>query len=751
MSLRDELLNQQKEQAQKEKARKKEQQSEQEQSEQNFKMQRERLQKQAEAAYETLEKQVREGNIPEEWDSIYDKYVEKIKSHILAGNLTFSFKDTVTQKYYEEKASVCKGKNSAATLMSEYLTKRLKKDGFASAKFCLTDEVSYYATEWDIANQQAEQERKNAKAYEDYDRDWNNWYNNDTGGRAPSQSDYVPKQAKLKKTGEKHNYCFIVSGSMYRKSSGKVVDSHKDHKISGVISLVFGVLFAGFGFVFPFIFPPDKTLPVIGFGFGNPIASLVVFLIAGEILAVIVALIVNSFRHMRDAANKKKRIVSLAVVCVFLVCCITGGVMFATMFPFSKITLNGVTYQKTEDGKNYEIAAFEQDATEAVVVDSVRGLTVIPTNWSQFPQIKTVVFRGNSLKNFFQNKMTPEKVVVDGQMTEIESSTFEDCAALVEVVLPASVTKIGYSAFRNCSSLTKINLGDNISYVDEYAFAGCAAMEEAYFGHSFQTVHNTSFSGWSGLKKITVNCNNVPSNDNPSLAGLRHIFDTRPTNEVELVIGKDVVVANFFYLFDVEYDKNTNNITTVTFADGCQVKELSGTFQGFVNLKSIVLPDSVEKVGNRTFAKCRSIEAVDLSQVTELETGELFFECTSLREVILPENAFTEMQAQMFGECKALKSLTIPQSVTVIGANAFDGSGLEEVVLPENLKELGRCAFRRCYNLILTIPQSVTLMGDYVFESSTGNVFCEAESAPEGWHENWFADTSCSVVWGYKG
>ena len=565
MSLRDELLNQQKEQAQKEKARKKEQQSEQEQSEQNFKMQRERLQKQAEAAYETLEKQVREGNIPEEWDSIYDKYVEKIKSHILAGNLTFSFKDTVTQKYYEEKASVCKGKNSAATLMSEYLTKRLKKDGFASAKFCLTDEVSYYATERDIANQQAEQERKNAKAYEDYDRDWNNWYNNDTGGRAPSQSDYVPKQAKLKKTGEKHNYCFIVSGSMYRKSSGKVVDSRKDHRISGVISLVFGVLFAGFGFVFPFIFPPDKTMPVIGFGFGNPIASLVVFLIAGEILAVIVALIVNSFRHMRDAANKKKRIVSLAVVCVFLVCCITGGVMFATMFPFSKITLNGVTYQKTEDGKSYDILPFNENTTEVTISDRVRGITVNPVDWTQFPQVKTVVFHGSKLSDFFKNNTTLEKVVIADQLTEIEMSAFGGCSALVEVVLPASIEKIYSEAFRDCVSLVKINLGDNLSSVGSYAFSGCSSVEEVYFGRSFEIIHETSFSGWSGLKKITYNSNNRPTDGKNFVS----IFDTYPTNEVELVIGKDVEVASHFGL------SNHNNITKVTFAEGCQLREIN--------------------------------------------------------------------------------------------------------------------------------------------------------------------------------
>ena len=735
----------------KEAERKKEKQSEREKSEQNFKTQQERLQKQAENAYETLAEAVQQGNIPEEWDKIYDSYTEKIKVHILAGNLSFSFKDTVTQEYYEEKASVCKGKNSAVTLMNEYLTKRLKKDGFSSAKFRLIDEVSYYATEWDLANQQSEQERNDAKAYEDYERDWNNYHNNDTGGRAPSISDYVPKQAKLKKTGEKHDYFFAVSGSLYSKSSGKVVNSKNDSKIYRCLAAVFGVLFAAFGFAFPFIFPPEKTQPVIGFGFVHPIASLVDYLIAGEILAAVVAFIINSFRHMRDAGNKKKRIISLSVVSVFLVCCIAGATAFSLLFPFSKITLSGVTYQKSEDGKSYDIIAFEENATEVTVSDTLRGLSVNSVKWSQFPQIKTIVFHGNSLKNFFQSKETPEKVIIGEQMTEIESSAFEDCTALVEVVLPASVTKIGEGAFKNCSSLTKINLGDNLSFVDEYAFAGCSAVEEVYFGHSFQTVYNSSFSGWRGLKKITVNCNNIPEGTK-FMVGLKNIFDTRPTNEVELVIGKDVVVANFFYLFDVEGNvhNSKNKITKVTFADGCQVRELEGTFQGFANLKSVVLPDSVKKVGNRTFEACASLETVDLSQVLELKSDQLFLDCVSLRSVVLPENAFTEIGSQMFGECSSLTSLTIPQSVAVIGSNAFDGSGLKEIVLPGTITKIGRCAFRRCSNLTLTIPKSVTLMDEYVFESSSGRVMCEAESKPNGWDENWFADTSCAVVWGHK-
>lgn len=64
------------------------------------------------------------------------------------------------------------------------------------------DEITYYATDQDYADQQARQEINDAKAQADYDSAWNNWYNYDGAGRAPSQSDFKPKQAKLVKTGK---------------------------------------------------------------------------------------------------------------------------------------------------------------------------------------------------------------------------------------------------------------------------------------------------------------------------------------------------------------------------------------------------------------------------------------------------------------------------------------------------------------------------------------------------------------------
>lgn len=490
-------------------------------------------------------------------------------------------------------------------------------------------------------------------------------------------------------------------------------------------------------------------MPVIGFGFGNPIASFFIFLIAGEIFAAFAAFIVNCFRHMRDAVNKKRRVLSVVVVSLFLVCVIAGGTAFATLFPFSKLTVDGVTYQVTETWKEYEVTAIDENLTEVTVSTTLRGLPVRQVEWKNFEQVQTLYIKGTDIKRFVSYNHMPSKIVLEEGLTEIPDSTFSE-SDIVEVVLPSTITKIGYGAFYNCTNLKRINLGDNLNFVDESAFKGCVSLEELYLGHSFQTSYVSSFSGLSGLKKVILNCNNVP--DNETMQYSWYLLDTKTANGLEFVIGKDVEVAPYFNLFEHHGSVNEfNTVSTVTFEDGCKVRELDGTFRGFYNLTSVVLPESVKKVGKSTFEQCQSLESIDLSGVTELDTENLFTNCFSLKSVILPDN-LTEIGPYMFSNCKSLVSLTIPQSVTVIGENAFSKCAIETIVLPQNLTEIGTKAFYITDLKEIFIPKSVTYIGEAAFVAFTFNqlnVYCEVDSKPEGWHDDWAHDNYyIDILWG---
>lgn len=61
--------------------------------------------------------------------------------------------------------------------------------------------------------------------------------------------------------------------------------------------------------------------------------------------------------------------------------------------------------------------------------------------------------------------------------------------------------------------------------------------------------------------------------------------------------------------------------------------------------------------------------------------------------------------------------IIIPNSVTAIGAGAFDSCGsLVDIVIPDKVASIGDYAFWGCGITSIIIPNSVTTIGEYVFE-----------------------------------
>ena len=151
----------------------------------------------------------------------------------------------------------------------------------------------------------------------------------------------------------------------------------------------------------------------------------------------------------------------------------------------------------------------------------------------------------------------------------------------------------------------------------------------------------------------------------------------------------------------------------------------------------------------------------------------------------------------MFAHCYNLKSLILPSGLVGIDEDAFEGTRIENIVLPKSVKFIGNAAFAQglglinitlsnelnsiepyafvqCYNLkeivlpsklasigyfafgfcqslkSVRIPKSVTEMGEKVFFECINltDIYCEALNKPEGWNDNWLLNCNATVHWG---
>lgn len=120
----------------------------------------------------------------------------------------------------------------------------------------------------------------------------------------------------------------------------------------------------------------------------------------------------------------------------------------------------------------------------------------------------------------------------------------------------------------------------------------------------------------------------------------------------------------------------------------------SGVFYNCIGLDTIIIPDGVLSIESMAFAGCSDLSYVGFPQRLSTISGWAFRGCSSLSSVSLPSN------------------------LTAIGEYAFEVSGLDSLIIPDNVESIGMDCFRNCHNLVsVTIGDGVTIIQPETFKN----------------------------------
>ena len=449
-----------------------------------------------------------------------------------------------------------------------------------------------------------------------------------------------------------------------------------------------------------------------------------------------------------------------------------------------------------------------------------KTLTIIPDyQFKGCPKITNInISNVTSIgREAFKNCSNITKVDLTNVKT-IGESAFEG-TGLKEINLPVA-KKIERDAFRYCNNLTKVELA-NVDTIGTSAFEG-TGLKEITLPTTITSIGNNAFND---IDNVTINATKVPSLDSffgqntvvfvPEEAvnaykaadvwkdfagqifaiGTKTDYDVKTTaqdnapgllqqldrnnlnNIVSLKVsgtinGYDImlfrnkmdnlhhldlsdadIVANPYEYYEGNCTQDSilgkhsfselDKLISVKMPNS--VKQINAAFNGCKNLTSVVLPEKLISLDG-TFETCSKLENVEFKSCQNIKY-RAFRDCSSLRSITLPSN-LTNLDEDCF-YLSGLDSVIIPNNVEEIGGSAFGWCGnLKYVSFPPSLKKINRFAFERCALDSVSLP-GLVFIGDNAFANNSNLKELRVPSTLEKIEESAFTGCGLEKVYAY--
>jgi len=261
-------------------------------------------------------------------------------------------------------------------------------------------------------------------------------------------------------------------------------------------------------------------------------------------------------------------------------------------------------------------------------------------------------------------------------ITGLKESVSDTSIVIPETINGMPVTAIGAKAFES-TSITGIKIGENIKVLGKQAFSECKNLKSAI---------------WN------CKCNAIPDYCFYRCTKLKH-FDFSAIKKVG------------------QYAFRESGLQEVCLPKNIEILEC-GTFSRCNGLRSVTWNCKCDVIPADCFYECTNLKQFDFSGIEKI--GKHAFEGSGLQEVNLPEN-INVVLVGAFERCGELQSATWSHKCELIPSNCFEGclkltkfnfanakrigqsafrnSGLQEVRLAKNIKNVYDSAFYECRKL----------------------------------------------------
>ncbi len=295
---------------------------------------------------------------------------------------------------------------------------------------------------------------------------------------------------------------------------------------------------------------------------------------------------------------------------------------------------------------------------------------------------------------------------------------------ITEYVIPEGVTSICDRAFFFCSNLSSITIPEGVTTIGREAFRGCSSLSSIMIPSSVTTMGWAAFSDCSDLQMVTSEISTPFAVD---------VFGGSNASNATLIVPKDSRNGykntdgwGFAFIYEegeTLYDREQNDEQGIKYTlmqadDGSFYYSVTGHSDEMDT--EIIIPTDLDgcpviTIEELAFSSCTDLTSVTIPNSITSIGRDAFYGC-GLVSVTIP-NSVTTIGDDAFYECRDLTSVKIGNGIASIGYRLFsDCENLTSVKMGKNVSSIGKYAFNGCSSLAsITLPDVLESIGDFAF------------------------------------
>lgn len=295
-----------------------------------------------------------------------------------------------------------------------------------------------------------------------------------------------------------------------------------------------------------------------------------------------------------------------------------------------------------------------------------------------------------------------KKIRLAKDYTEMDRAMFSGMKNLEEVVLPSTLKIISEKAFQNCTKLSKVTFG-GVTTIGHFAFDNCG-FKKVTLPSGMKVLLSNAFSNNTSLTEIKLNdgLNEIGVNafNNTAITTLEI-----PQTLTNFGYQERMASLNSFVLIGLNVNFCVSNKCLIDTYENSVIRACVGAniptnvtslgLYSFANLdysssSTFVIPTNIEYISSYAFAE---------SKFNDIDFGQI----EGLGNKVFYNTRFNSYES---------KTLTLPNTLTLINDGAFQNIYVNEVIIPKSVETLGDDIFKGSKVTAITIYRT-TLQSDY--------------------------------------